>query len=62
VVAHELEAPRRRGRILAPELGIPARLLDRVAVKHRGRGVRLTIDLSLADVRRITDAVRSRRS
>lgn len=59
-VAHELEALRRRGRILAPEVGIPARLLDRVAVKHRGRDVVVTIDLSRADVRRIGDAIASK--
>jgi hypothetical protein len=60
-VAHELEALRRRGRMLAPELGIPPRLLDRVAVKHRGRDVRITIDLSKSDVRRLSDALGSRR-
>jgi hypothetical protein len=61
-VAHELEALRRRGRMLAPELGIPARLLDRVAVKHRGRDVRITIDLGKSDVRRITEALDSDRA
>ena len=41
--AHELESLRRRGKLLAPQLGIPAKLLD--------------IDLSDRDVQRIARAV-----
>jgi hypothetical protein len=36
-------------------------LLDRVAVEHRGRDVRITIDLSTSDVRRLSDALGARR-
>lgn len=56
--AHELEALRRRGKVLAPEVGIPARLLDRIAIRQRGRDVRIAVDLSRRDIEEITAALR----
>ena len=56
--AHELESLRRRGKVLAPEVGIEARLLDRISIRQRGRDVRIAIDLSRRDVEELTAALR----
>lgn len=58
--AHELEALRLRGKLLAPELGIPARLLDRISIRQRGQDVKIAVDLSRRDVQEITAALRAK--